>query len=242
MAFFISYFVISTNQKRPKPKKMNPAIKIALVDDEILFRKGIAFLLQRENNIDIVFEASNGEELIELLNKAESKPDIIIMDLKMPVLNGVEATKIIRKSFPEIKIIALTSYDTKSFIANMIQVGAVAYLIKNTTPKDLIKTINEVALKGFYYDESVLKTIQDTIVSQKNTKGCLETSFLSPREIEILQLICQQKTTSEIADHLFLSPRTVEGHRNNLLLKTESRNIAGLVVYAIQNEIAVLTL
>ena len=220
---------------------MNPVIKIALVDDEVLFRKGIAFLLQREANIEIVFESSNGEELISKLQENDNTPDIIIMDLKMPVLNGVEATKIIRKSFPQIKIIALTSYDSKSFIANMIQVGAVAYLIKNTTPKDLIKTINEVYTKGFYYNESVLKTIQETIVSSKNSKGSLETSFLSPREIEILQLICQQKTTTEIAEHLFLSPRTVEGHRNNLLLKTESRNIAGLVVYAIQNEIAVLT-
>jgi DNA-binding CsgD family transcriptional regulator len=99
-----------------------------------------------------------------------------------------------------------------------------------------------VAIKGFYYNENVLKTIQETIISSKNSKGNLETSFLSPREIEILQLICQQKTTSEIADRLFLSPRTVEGHRNNLLLKTESRNIAGLVVYAIQNEIAFLTI
>lgn len=221
---------------------MSTAIKIALVDDEVLFRKGISFLLQREANIEIVFEASNGEDLISHLNENEIKPDIIVMDLKMPVLNGVEATKIIRKSFPEIKIIALTSYDSKSFIANMVQVGAVAYLIKNVTPKELVYTINEVAKKGFYYSENVLKTIQDTIVSSKNSKGNLETSFLSPREIEILQLICQQKTTSEIAEQLFLSPRTVEGHRNNLLLKTESRNIAGLVVYAIQNEIAVLTI
>jgi len=221
---------------------MSAAIKIALVDDEVLFRKGISFLLQREDNIDIIFEASNGEELLSNLNESIIKPDIIMMDLKMPVLNGVEATKIIRKLFPEIKIIALTSYDTKSFIANMIQVGAVAYLIKNTTPKDLIHTINQVAKKGFYYSENVLKTIQDTIISTKNLKGNLETSFLSPREIEILQLICLQKTTTEIAEHLYLSPRTVEGHRNNLLLKTESRNIAGLVVYAIQNEIAVLTI
>ncbi|MCC9061409.1 response regulator transcription factor [Flavobacterium piscisymbiosum] len=221
---------------------MSSAIKIALVDDEVLFRKGISFLLQREDNIDIIFEASNGEELLSNLNDSIIKPDIIMMDLKMPVLNGVEATKIIRKLFPEIKIIALTSYDTKSFIANMIQVGAVAYLIKNTTPKDLIHTINQVAKKGFYYSENVLKTIQETIISTKNSKGNLETSFLSPREIEILQLICLQKTTTEIAEHLYLSPRTVEGHRNNLLLKTESRNIAGLVVYAIQNEIAVLTI
>lgn len=241
-SFSKAYFVISKFQRTKYINKMSSIVKIALVDDEVLFRKGIAFLLQREDNFEIIFEASNGEELISKLNSSESKPDIIIMDLKMPVLNGVEATKIIRKSYPDIKIIALTSYDTKSFVANMIQVGAVAYLIKNTTPKDLIHTVNEVAKKGFYYSQIVLKTIQETIVSSKNSKGNLETGFLSPREIEILQLICLQKTTTEIADHLFLSPRTVEGHRNNLLLKTESRNIAGLVVYAIQNEIAVLTI
>ncbi|MBZ4043301.1 response regulator transcription factor [Flavobacterium hibisci] len=220
----------------------NFTIKIVLVDDEILFRKGISFLLQREDNIEVLFEASNGEELISNLNNSETKPDIIIMDLKMPVLNGVEATKVIRKFFPDIKIIALTSYDTKSFVINMIQVGAVAYLVKNTTPTDLINTINEVAKKGFFYNEKILKTIQDTMHPSKNSRVNLESGFLSPREIEILQLICNQKTTAEIAEELFLSPRTVEGHRNNLLLKTESRNIAGLVVYAIQNEIAVLTL
>jgi DNA-binding NarL/FixJ family response regulator len=216
-------------------------IKIVLVDDEILFRKGISFLLQREENIEVLFEASNGEELISNLNSYETKPDIIIMDLKMPVLNGVEATKVIRKFFPDIKIIALTSYDTRSFVINMIQVGAVAYLVKNTTPTDLINTINEVAKKGFFYNETILKTIQDNILPSKNSRINLESGFLSPREIEILQLICNQKTTAEIAEELFLSPRTVEGHRNNLLLKTESRNIAGLVVYAIQNEIAVFT-
>lgn len=219
----------------------NFTIKIVLVDDEILFRKGISFILQREENIDVLFEASNGEELISNLNNSDTKPDIVIMDLKMPVLNGVEATKVIRKFFPDIKIIALTSYDTRSFVINMIQVGAVAYLVKNTTPADLIYTINEVAKKGFFYNEKILKTIQDTMLPSKNSRINLESGFLSPREIEVLQLICNQKTTAEIAEELFLSPRTVEGHRNNLLLKTESRNIAGLVVYAIQNEIAVLT-
>lgn len=221
---------------------MNTTIKIALADDEVLFRKGISFLLQREENIEIIFEASNGEELLMSLNDHEIKPDIIVMDLKMPILNGVEATRIIRTEFPDIKIIALTSYNTKSFVANMIHTGVVAYLVKSATPKELIHTINEVAKKGFYYREDVLKTIQETIISIKKSKGNLETGFLSPREIEILQLICLQKTTSEIAEELFLSPRTVEGHRNNLLLKTESRNIAGLVVFAIQNEIAVLTI
>ena len=217
------------------------AIKIILVDDAVLFRKGISFLLGREKNMKIIFEASNGDELISFLqNNKNNHPDIIIMDLKMPVLNGVEATKLIRKEFPELKIIALTSYDSKSFVANMIDVGAVSYLIKNATPQELLITINEVALKGFYYTDYVMKIIQDDVLTNKKTKSNFDSNFLSPREIEVLKLICTQKSTVEIAEQLFISPRTVEGHRNNLLLKTESRNIAGLVVYAVQNEIIVL--
>jgi DNA-binding NarL/FixJ family response regulator len=216
---------------------MGNSIKIVLVDDEILFRKGISFLLQKEKNIEIIFEASNGNELITFLKTADALPDVIIMDLKMPVINGVEATKIIRKEFPEIKIIALTSYDSKAFIANMIDVGAVSYLIKNATPKELLLTINEVASKGFHYTDYVKKIIQDDLLTQKKTKSNFDATFLTAREVEVLQLICEQKSTAEIAEVLFISPRTVEGHRNNLLVKTASKNSAGLVVFAIQNEI-----
>jgi len=215
-------------------------IKIALVDDEILFRKGIAFLLQREDNLEILFEASNGQELLEFLKEKPEQPDIILMDLKMPLLNGVETTKIIHKNFPNIKIIALTSYNTKPFIANMIQVGAVSYIVKNATPQEVIHTINEVDQKGFYYDEYVMKIIYDDMLQNKLTKSNLDTTYLTSREIKILELICEQKNSSEIAEHLFISQRTVEGHRNNLMYKTDSRNIAGLVVYAIQNKIVSL--
>lgn len=219
---------------------MNDNIKIVLVDDEILFRKGISFLLEREKNIDIIYEASGGSELISFLKESTILPDIVMMDLKMPGINGVEATKILHKDFPKIKIIALTSYDSKSFVANMIAVGAVSYLIKNSTPQQLLTTINEVAVNGFYYSAYVLKIIQDDFLTNKKAKSSFDTTFLTTREIEILQLICLQKSAVEIAEQLFISPRTVEGHRNNLLLKTESRNIAGLVVYAIQNEIVML--
>lgn len=213
------------------------------MDDEILFRKGISFLLSREKNIDIIFEAADGEELIDFLqNNLKKHPDIIIMDLKMPGINGVEATKIIHAEFPKLKIIALTSYNSKSFIANMIDVGAVSYLIKNATPLELITTINEVALKGFYYTDDVMKIIQDDVLTAKKTKSIFDNNFLTTREMDVLKLICSQKSTIEIAEDLFISPRTVEGHRNNLLLKTESRNIAGLVVYAVQNEIMVFDL
>lgn len=221
---------------------MNNTIKIILVDDEILFRKGISFLLEREKNLEIIFEASNGNELISFLKTNNNHPDIIMMDLKMPIINGVEATKIIRKDFPEIKIIALTSYDSKSFVANMIDVGAVSYLIKNATPHDLVTTINEVALKGFYYTDYIMKIITEDVLTNIKVKSNFDSNFLTKREIEVLKLICFQKSTVEIADQLFISPRTVEGHRNNLLLKTESRNIAGLVVYAIQNDIMLGTI
>lgn len=219
---------------------MDATIKIVLVDDEILFRKGISFLLEKEKNIKVIFEASDGSELISFLKESSIHPDIIIMDLKMPILNGVEATKLIRNEFPKIKIIALTSYNSKSFVANMISVGAVSYLVKNATPQELLLTINEVAAKGFYYDEFVMKNIQENMCVSKNIKSHLDNNFLTSRELEILKLICEQKNTVEIAEKLFISPRTVEGHRNNLLLKTESKNIAGLVVYAIQNEITLI--
>ncbi|WP_348800592.1 response regulator transcription factor [Flavobacterium adhaerens] len=216
---------------------MSSVIKIILVDDEVLFRKGISFLLSTEMKIEILFEASNGVELLAFLKGDNPKPDIIIMDLKMPLLNGIEATKIIRKDFSDIKIIALTSYDSKSFIANMIDVGAVSYVVKNTTPQELFTTIYEVSDKGFYYSDYVMSIIQKDILANKKTKCSFDTNFITSREHEVLQLICKQKSTAEIGEKLFISPRTVEGHRNNLLLKTESKNIAGLVVFAIQNEL-----
>ena len=216
---------------------MNKPIKILLADDELLFRKGIAFLLEREKNIEIVYEASNGAEILLYLKEGHNLPDIILMDLKMPILNGVEATKIIQKDYPEIKIIALTSYDSKSFINNMIQVGASSYLIKNATPTEMILTINEVAKKGYYYNENVLNVIQDCVTtSPKVTKTENDEDFLTSREKEVLELICRQYNSQEIADKIFISPRTVEGHRINLLSKTNCKNIAGLVVYAIQNK------
>ena len=168
---------------------MDKAIKIILVDDEVLFRKGISFLLTREKNIEVIFEASNGIELMEFLKGDNPKPDIIIMDLKMPLLNGIEATKIIRRDMPDIKIIALTSYDSKLFVANMVDVGAVSYVVKNTTPQDLFATINEVAEKGFYYSDYVMNIIQEDVITNKKTKCSFDADLLTSRELEVLQLI-----------------------------------------------------
>ncbi|MEO9570633.1 MAG: response regulator transcription factor [Polaribacter sp.] len=218
-------------------------INIVIADDEELFRKGMRFLLEREPNFNITYEAENGKKLIEFISNTEEFPDIILMDLKMPEINGVEATKIIHKTYPNIKIIALTSFDGKSFITNMIDVGASSYLLKDTTPKMVIHTINEVSDKGFYYDDKVLTIIHENIISSsgKRIKSDLDKKLLSKREIDVLELICEQHTTMEIADKLFISPRTVEGHRNNLLLKTQSKNVAGLVIYGIQKKLIEIT-
>lgn len=219
------------------------SINIAIADDEQLFRKGIRFLLEREGHFNVIFEAENGQELIDFVTATEEFPDVILMDLKMPEVNGIEATKAIHKAHPDIKIIALTSYDGKAFITNMIDVGASSYLLKNTSPKMVIHTIKEVSEKGFYYDEKVLKIIHENIISSsgKRIKSDLDKNLLSKREIAVLELICDQKTTSEIAEKLFISPRTVEGHRNNLLLKTQSKNVAGLVIYGIQKKLIEIT-
>ena len=159
----------------------------------------------------------------------------------MPNLNGVETTKILHTEFPGLKIIALTSYNTPSFISNMIQVGAVSYIVKNASPEEVVLTINEVSNKGFYYNEEVMKVIYKDIISGKQAlKSDLDSMQLTSREIEILKLICKQYNAVEIAETLSISPRTAEGHRNNLLLKTQTKNIAGLVVYAIQNNIITL--
>jgi len=211
-------------------------IKVILADDEPLFRNGIAFLLEREKDIDVIFEACNGMEVLDYLKEGSSQhPDIIIMDLKMPSFNGVETTKVISNDYPSIKVIALTSYNTKLFIANMINTGAASYLVKNSTPQKLLMTIREVAKRGFYYDELVMEVLQEDL--HKLKKSSFDNWELTIREKEIIRLICLQLSTKEIADKLFINSRTVEGHRNNLLLKTQSKNMAGLVVFALQNDI-----
>ncbi|MEH6534930.1 MAG: response regulator transcription factor [Psychroserpens sp.] len=218
---------------------MDNKITIAIADDELLFRRGLISILNKEEDLDILFDAEDGNDLMNKLRATKNIPEVIITDLKMPELNGVETTKLIRKEFPDIKIIALTSYFSKPFILNMISIGAVAYLAKNSTPKLMLKTIREVADKGFYYDEQVLKFIHEGLLNTHDQfkKSNFDTTYFTKREKEVLDLICQQYTTNEIAEKLFISPRTVDGHRNNLLLKTEAKNLAGLVVYAIQNKL-----
>jgi len=216
-------------------------INLVLADDEELFREGMSHILSKDEGIHVQYKASNGKELIDYLEATELLPDIIIMDIKMPEMNGVEATKVIHEKYPEVCIIALTTYNTKPFIRNMIDVGASGYLVKNAPTQKVLHTIKQVYYNGFYYDAEVLaalKNLQQLERPEKQT--AFDASFITQREKEVLQGICDQKTSQEIGDAFFISKRTVEVHRKNLLEKTRSKNIAGLVIFAMQNSLVTL--
>ncbi|AEE49389.1 response regulator transcription factor [Haliscomenobacter hydrossis] len=213
-------------------------IQIALVDDEALFRKGMKLLLEDYEGITVMLEAQDGEHLLQQLRQASTLPDVLLLDMKMPNLNGVDTAKVLQEAFPTLKIIVLSTYFSKAFIVNMIELGAGAYLPKNANPDEVVATIREVYSNGFSYNQAVLEVIRDNMLQKSKPKMPLSFGVdITSREKEILQLICEEYTTSEIAEKLFISPRTVDGHRNNLLEKLSCKNVAGLVVYAIQYQL-----
>jgi DNA-binding NarL/FixJ family response regulator len=212
------------------------SIKIAIADDEILFRKGMALILNSHEGLDVCLEAENGLDLLNQLESAERLPDVLLLDLKMPEMNGVEAAKKIRVDYPELKIIVLSTHFSRAFVINMVELSAVGYLPKNSQPQEVVDTIRAVQTKGFHYNDEVLSIIRENLISK--TKAKIQFSVdLSKRETEVLELICKQYTASEIAEKLFISSRTVDGHRNNLLLKLDCKNVAGLVVFALQHKL-----
>lgn len=215
--------------------------RLVLADDEALFRKGMRSLLEDLDDFEILFEAEDGQDLLNKLEGIEELPDVLLLDLKMPNLNGIETTKILREKYPNLKIIVLSTYFSKVFIIKMIELGAASYLPKNSMPEEVISTIKEVASKGFSFNQAVLEVIRENTIQK--TKPKLDNPFgisLTNREKEVLQLICEENTTAEIGKKLFISPRTVEGHRNNLLQKLGCRNVAGLVIHAVQQQLVKL--
>lgn len=213
-------------------------INLALTDDEQLFRKGMKMILADIEEVKVLVEAANGKDLLEQLRKLETPIDVVLLDLQMPVLDGIETTKQLQVEFPNIKVVILTTHYSKAFILNMIELGACAYLAKDAEPEQVTLTIQEVNENGFYYDSFVMEVIRENMVAgYPNKSVAFGPVKLTNREMEVLQLICLEKTTNEMADKLFLSPRTIEGHRNNLLEKTGAKNTAGLVIYAVKNKI-----
>ncbi|MBN2727774.1 MAG: response regulator transcription factor [Bacteroidales bacterium] len=207
-------------------------LKIYLVDDHDLFREGLKFLLQGRKEISSVFEASNGIEFLNNMN--ENKADIVLLDIEMPGLNGIETCQKALQIQPELKIIALSMYGDENFYSEMIDAGAHGFLLKNSKFDTLMQAIKEVSEDKNYFSPEILKKI---ITNMHKTQNRRTEDELSEREKEILYNICIGLSNLEIADKLFISKRTVDKHRENILLKTNAGNTAGLVIYAIKNGI-----
>lgn len=217
---------------------MQNKINIALADDQVLFREGIASLIKNEEGFSLVMEADNGLDFLAKLQVANELPDILLMDMEMPGMDGMQLNDELRKKFPSIKVIVLSVHARERLIARMIQAGASGYLLKNCNKEELLNAIRNVFNNGFYITPDVLKALQSP---NANTKGVLKVQSipieLSQREIEVLKLICEEYSNIEIAEKLFISVRTVDGHRNNLLAKTSCHNTAGLVLFAVKHRI-----
>src|SRR6185503_10435053 len=213
--------------------------RIALIDDQILFRQALASLISSTNDFELVMEADNGIGCLEKLSTMPVLPDIILLDMEMPGMDGIELNEILHKKFPAIKVIVVSVHANERLIARMIEAGASGYLIKNCDKEELLAAIHSVISTGHYINAQVIKAIQH--MAGKKNKSLKNINHididLSEREKEVLSLICKEYSNADIAEKLFISIRTVEGHRNNLLMKTGCKNTAGLVVFALKNQL-----
>ena len=201
-------------------------IKVAIVDDHQMFIDGIKSLFTDNDNISIVLEATNGRQL---LDKISIQPvDVVLMDVDMPEMDGLETTKEVLLRHSNIKIIVLTMHNEKNYITNFIKAGALGYVLKNTTKIELEQAIEVVAQGENYYSQKVAKVIMDGFKNETSNHV-----KLSERELDVLRLVAEEMTTKEIAEKLFISDNTVETHRKNLISKLGVRNSVGLVKYAI---------
>lgn len=209
-------------------------IRIALVDDHALFRNGLKLLLDNIKNFKVVTEAQNGKEFVDQLSP-DNAPDVVLMDINMPIMNGIEAAKAATARVPQLKIIALSMFGEEDYYYEMINAGAKGFLLKNSDINDVTTAIEQVMMGNSYFSQEVLYNVIRKFQPHKEEE--LDTATLSKRELQVLQGICRGLSNQEIADALFLSKRTVDKHRSNLLSKTNSKNTANLIMYAIKNKI-----
>ncbi len=211
-------------------------IKIAIADDYKIFREGLKVGLSADDGLQVVAEADNGEDLVKALETAT--PDVILMDLKMPLMDGMEATKIVRKKYPAMKVLVVSMYEDDKFIIHLMENGANGYLLKNAEPDEIRRSIYAVHENGYYFNDLVNKALLKKLVLKNNLKPSFNQNIdLTEREQEVLKMICEEKTAAEIAKEIFLSPRSVEGIRQRLIEKVGVRNTAGLVMFAVKNGI-----
>ncbi|WP_266367985.1 response regulator [Tellurirhabdus rosea] len=214
-------------------------IRIALADDHNLFRKGMASVLSQITDFELVLEASNGQELIEKLTRR--LPDVVLLDLEMPVMDGIAATDYIRENHPHMKIIMLTMHDEDKFVLHLLEKGVSGYVLKDADIDEVEKAVHRVMEDGVYLNDFVSKVMHRKMTSKapvvKQPSLYNSKVVLSEREKEILKLICEGLSTAEISEKVFLSPRTVEGHRLRILEKTGTKNTAGMVAFAFKNNL-----
>jgi DNA-binding NarL/FixJ family response regulator len=212
---------------------MDPRIRIILAEDKALMRKSLIALLKEYSELEVVGEAGNGKEVLELLKRM--KTDIVLMDIKMPIMSGTEALKIMQLRFPEVKVIILSVHNDMAYIKDAIALGARGYLAKDCSPEELVTTIVNINKNGFYLEESISKhLLYDSVYKSTTT---LSRQALSNRETEVLKELCKGKTEKEIAAKLNISPHTVHFHRVNIYSKTNSHNLADLLKYAGENDV-----
>ncbi|MBS1761013.1 MAG: response regulator transcription factor [Bacteroidetes bacterium] len=211
-------------------------IKVAIADDHKIFRDGIKMALKEKESLKIIWEAEDGKDL---MHKLKIKlPDVILMDIRMPEIDGINAISMIRREFESIKIIVLTMYDDQEMITKMMEMGANAYLTKTTDPEEIYQAILTCVNDDFYFNELVNKAVLLKLQHKKTVKQFYPNPVkFSDKEVAILKLIAEDKTTDEISKEIFLSPRTIETIRQNMKQKVGAKTIAGLVMYGMRNKL-----
>ncbi|RXQ95915.1 response regulator transcription factor [Ancylomarina salipaludis] len=207
-------------------------IKISLVDDESLVNQLLSKFLGAIDRFKVISISNDGSEFIDYLKDTKTIPDIVLLDLKMKRVNGIETMEFIRNNFPDIKIISLTSHYKDSNLGYMVKTGVAAFLPKEISPDRLVQVIDEVHKKGFYLSSEQIDILRNQLSHNLQAPNITIEEQLSERELVVLKLLCKQLTTGEIAEQMFISKRTVEGHRKNLYLKTGVKNLVGLIIYA----------
>lgn len=210
------------------------AIRIALVDDHSLFRNGLKLLLSNSARYRVVMEAPDGKAFVDQLT-AENAPDVVLMDISMPVMNGIEASQAAISKVPDLKIIALSMFGEEDYYYEMINAGAKGFLLKNSGIEEVTEAIEQVAAGNSFFSQDVLYNVIRKFQPRKEDDAT-DVTF-SKRELQVLQGICKGLSNQEIADTLFISKRTVDKHRSNLLGKTNSKNTANLVMFAIKHKL-----
>lgn len=208
---------------------------IVLVDDHTLFRNGLRTLLSGIEGFNVVGEASDGLELLSLLEKMT--PDVILLDIEMPRMNGIAAAEEALKRWPDLKIITLSMYGDEDYYFKMVSLGVKGFILKNSEIKDVVAAIEAVAEGGSFFSQELLFNLVSNLKSTPSSVPEDSPEQLSQRESEILLHICRGESNNEIADALFISKRTVDKHRSNILAKTGCKNTANLVVYAIKHHL-----